>query len=134
MQHKLSSFLAVCIIGGLLYIVFLFYYIGYEVFQVQATEQLIASKEAEVRNLEKRRNERLQTKYIMLSPQYQDRIAKETQKKLNTGEKEFVVPNGIIHSTENTPPENPYKKTPEQLEREKSVQEQWADVFFGNRG
>lgn len=134
MRHRLSSFSAIFIIGGLFYISFLIYYIGYEVFTVQATERLIITKEAEVQTLEKRRNERLQTKYIMLSPQYQDRIAKETQKKLNPGEQEFVVPIITANPAETINAENPYQKTPEQLEREKSIQEQWADVFFGNKG
>lgn len=129
MKNRISSFSTVFILSGFLYILFLLYSIGSSVWSVQQTEFLIVKKEQEVKMLEKKRNERLQSKYIMLSPQYQDRIAKETLHTLSTGEKEFILPIETAMTLEET---NPYAKSAEQLQKEKSIPEQWNDVFFRN--
>lgn len=128
MKPTLSSFSAILIVGGIFYIVFLLYYIGSEIINVQSTNTIIEKREAEVTALEKKRNEKLQTKYIMLSPQYQDRIAKENKQFLNDGEEVFILPEPSVSANE----EN---QTSEYNEKEiqKPIREQWADVFFGTK-
>lgn len=127
MKPRLSGFSALFIAMGLLYISFLLFYIASEVLDVLSTESLIQRKAQEVKSLEKKRNERLQTKYIMLSPQYQDRIAKESRGVLQSREIEILLPEILITSSTIV---DPYLQSAEEISRLKSPREQWGDVFF----
>lgn len=124
-EKKVSSFATVYIMGGMLYILFLFYYIGTEIHRVNNSEKIIAEKQAEKELLIVIRDKRLKTKQIMLTAEYQDRRKKEIEGFLNNGEKEYLV---ILPTKEDSilsDPEN-------QIYWQRPIIEEWKDIFFPN--
>lgn len=122
-EKKISSFATVYIMGGMLYILFLFYYIGTEIQRVNTSERIIAEKVEELELLKNQRNKRIKTKQIMLTPEYQDRIKKEIEGKLNDGEKEYIV---TLPKKEDSPLLEPDAL----LYWQRPIVEEWSDVFF----
>ena len=124
-KKKVSSFATVYIIGGMLYILFLFYYIATEIHRVNSSELIIVEKEEEKKLLIAVRDKRLKKKQIMLTPQYQDRRNKEIKGILNDGEKEYLV---IIQKKEESILSDPES----QIYWQRPVIEEWKDIFFPN--
>ncbi len=124
-EKKISSFATVYIIGGMFYILFLFYYIGTEIHRVNLSEKIITEKQAEKELLISLRDKRFKTKQIMLTKEYQDRRKKEIKGELNNGEKEYLV---ILKKKEDS-----FLTSPEsQIYWKQPIVEEWKEVFFPN--
>lgn len=128
MNKQVSHFGKIYIIVMMAYIVFLFYYVIIEIQSVHSSNAIIKEQQEKLSALVSLRDELHKTKLTMLTSQYQDRIQKETQGILASGEKEILLNAELQAYVEQ-----------QQLEQEeelnaiflqKLIVEEWKDVFF----
>lgn len=122
MKKRVSSFSAIYIMGGLLYIVFLLYYIGTQMQRVHNTNLIYLEKEQELTNLKNTRNRVMTKKNIMTTAEHADRRNKENFGILADGEKEYILP-AEFYNKQQTPAQI---FIPENI----PIQEQWKNIFF----
>lgn len=111
----------------MVYILFLFYYIGTEIQKVNSSNRVILAQQQELSELVEIRNKRYKTKLTMLTQEYQDRIKKEREGILNPGEKRLLLTKDL----------DQYRKLEEFREQEeheyylqKPIIEEWKNIFF----
>lgn len=128
MKKQVSHFGKIYMIVMMAYIIFLFYYIIIEIQSVHSSNAIIKEQQEKLALLIDLRNERHKTKLTMLTPEYQDRIQKETQGILASGEKEV-----LLHSHLQEYFAQQHAQQQEELNTiflQKPIINEWKEVFF----
>ncbi len=128
-SEKFSSPLISFFIGiGLIFIIFLLYLIGTELYKVHSLEKIFQEEEEEL-SRQKSKNVILEEEGMIRSTaEYLDRFAKENNDKIKPGEVVIIVPPEASPTPDIFP-----KNSTVSFSKYQSVREQWKNVFFGKK-